>query len=62
MFCAVNTIEPFILNLATIDLFNADEEWAKTRRPAELAKIETRFAALSKRLSKHEGDFEERAA
>jgi glutathione S-transferase len=53
MFCAVNTIEPFIINLATIDLFNADEEWAKTRRPAELAKIETRFAALSERLSKH---------
>jgi hypothetical protein len=24
MFSAVNTIEPFILNLATIDLFNAD--------------------------------------
>jgi glutathione S-transferase len=42
MFRAVNTIEPFIINLATIDLFNADEEWAKTRRPAELAKIETR--------------------
>jgi glutathione S-transferase len=59
MFCALNTIEPSIINLVTIDLFNADQEWAKTRRPEELTKIETRFAVLSERLSKHdylEGD------
>lgn len=59
MFCALNTIEPSITNLATIDLFNADKEWAKTRRPDEVAKIETRFAALNERLSQQdylEGD------
>jgi glutathione S-transferase len=43
MYCALNTIEPSVLNVATIDLFNADQDWAKARRPAELGKVETRF-------------------
>jgi glutathione S-transferase len=51
MFAALNTIEPYIANLTTIDLFNADQEWAKTRRPAELEKVQTRLAALSQQLA-----------
>jgi len=54
MFAALNTLEPYIVNLTTIDLFNADEEWAKTRRPAELARVETRLAALSDWLGRRE--------
>jgi glutathione S-transferase len=50
MFAAVNTLEPYIANLAMIDLFNADEAWAKTRRPAELAKVQMRLSALDERL------------
>src|SRR5438034_3991009 len=33
MFAALNTMEPRIQNLAEIDLFHAEEEWAKLRRP-----------------------------
>lgn len=59
MFCALNTIEPFVTNLAVIDLFNADQEWAKKRRPAEFERIASRFATLNERLGKQnylEGD------
>jgi glutathione S-transferase len=33
MFAALNSVEPHIANLTTIDLFNPNEEWAKLRRP-----------------------------
>ncbi len=51
MYSALNTVEPPVLNVTTIDLFNADQDWAKMRRPAELAKVETRFTALNERLA-----------
>jgi len=54
MFSALNTIEPSVLNVVTIDLFNADQDWAKTRRPAELAKVVSRFVALNERLGKQD--------
>jgi glutathione S-transferase len=34
MFAALNSVEPHVQNLATIDLFFPNEEWAKLRRPA----------------------------
>lgn len=54
MFSALNSIEPYVLNVVTIDLFNADQDWAKTRRPAELAKVVSRFVALNERLGKQD--------
>ena len=33
MFAALNSVEPHVQNLTTIDLFFANEEWAKLRRP-----------------------------
>jgi glutathione S-transferase len=33
MFAALNSVEPHVQNLTTIDLFFANEEWAKARRP-----------------------------
>jgi glutathione S-transferase len=47
MFAAVNSIEPYIANLTAIDFFNADQDWAKARRPAELARVELRLNALT---------------
>lgn len=47
MFAALNSIEPHIQNLTAIDLFHADQDWAKTRRPAALQMAETRLKALS---------------
>jgi glutathione S-transferase len=32
-YAALNSVEPALQNLAAIDLFYADEEWAKLRRP-----------------------------
>ncbi len=54
MYSALNTVEPSVLNVVTIDPFNADQDWARTRRPAELAKVEVRFAALNERLGRQD--------
>ena len=33
LFAAMNSVEPHVAELATIDLFNADKDWARARRP-----------------------------
>ena len=50
LIAALNSIEPFAMNLAAIDLFYADEEWAKLRRPGAEAFVQRRLDALSKAL------------
>src|SRR5262249_27833478 len=47
MFAALNTVEPRIQNLAEIDLFYAEEDWAKLRRPAAVEAARTRLATLA---------------
>lgn len=47
MFAALNSIEPRVQQLAEIDLFNADQDWAKARRPAVLEALTKRLTALS---------------
>jgi glutathione S-transferase len=47
MFAALNSVEPHIQNLTAIDLFHAEEDWAKQRRPAALKFAQTRLTALS---------------
>jgi glutathione S-transferase len=47
---ALNSIEPFVMNVATIDLFHADQEWARLRRPGAVEFVQRRLAALSKSL------------
>lgn len=47
MFTALNSIEPHIQNLTAIDLFHADQDWAKTRRPAAQQLVQTRLTSLS---------------
>ena len=47
---ALNSIEPFVMNVALIDLFYADQEWAKLRRPSAEAFVRHRLASLSKAL------------
>ena len=47
---ALNSIEPFVLNVAVIDLFYANEEWAKLRRPGAVEFAQKRISALSKSL------------
>ena len=49
-FAALNSIEPQLQNLVEIDLFNADQDWAKARRPAVLARVKARLADLATAL------------
>lgn len=44
---ALNSIEPMIGELNSIDIFHADEEWARLRRPGVEASIRTRLGRLS---------------
>jgi glutathione S-transferase len=50
LIAALNSIEPFVMNVAVIDLFYADQEWAKLRRPGAVQFLQRRLAALSKAL------------
>jgi glutathione S-transferase len=47
---ALNSVEPFLLNVALIDLFYVNEAWAKLRRPGAVAFAQKRLSALSKSL------------
>ncbi|MGD0501477.1 MAG: glutathione S-transferase family protein [Steroidobacteraceae bacterium] len=47
---ALNSIEPFMMNVAVIDLFYAQEEWAKQRRPGAVEFVQRRLSSLSKSL------------
>ena len=54
LFAALNSIEPAIQNLAEIDLFHAEEDWAKARRPGAEAFVRQRLGQLSERLNGHD--------
>lgn len=44
---ALNSVEPAISELANIDIFNPDAEWAKLRRPGAEARVRDRLARLA---------------
>lgn len=50
MFAALNTVEPPIQNLAAIDLFFADQDWAKARRPGAEEMVQKRLGDLAASL------------
>jgi len=50
LIAALNSIEPFMLQVALIDLFYKDEEWAKLRRPGAVEFVQRRLSALAKSL------------
>ena len=54
VFAALNSIEPHIWQLALIDIFYPNEEWAKLRRPSALKFAEERLDALAARLGDNE--------
>jgi glutathione S-transferase len=47
LFAAMNSVEPQIANLASIDLFHSDEEWARLRRPGAVEAVHGRLSKLS---------------
>jgi len=50
LIAALNSIEPFVMNVALIDIFYANEEWAKLRRPGAVEFVQRRLQALSRTL------------
>lgn len=54
MFAALNSVEPHVQHLVSIDLFHAREEWASLRRPGALAMVETRLNAVAIALADRE--------
>ena len=50
LIAALNSIEPFVMDVARIDIFYADQEWAKQRRPGAVEFARKRLAGLSKAL------------
>jgi glutathione S-transferase len=50
MFAALNSIEPSVQELVALDLFFANEEWAKMRKPMVTERVKTRLSDLAKAL------------
>jgi glutathione S-transferase len=50
LIAALNSLEPFIMNVALIDIFYQNEEWAKLRRPGAVEFAQKRLRALSTSL------------
>jgi glutathione S-transferase len=50
LIAALNSIEPHIMNVALLDLFYADQEWAKLRRPSAVEFARHRLNSLAKAL------------
>ena len=50
LIAALNSIEPYMMQLATIDIFAAGEEWARLRRPGVVEMIDKRLSRLSDAL------------
>jgi glutathione S-transferase len=50
LIAALNSIEPHIMNVAVIDLFHADKEWAKLRRPSAVDFARHRLGSLAAAL------------
>jgi len=50
MFAALNTVEPVILELATVRLLEGDKPWSKERLPLVVDRVRDRLRQLSARL------------
>ena len=50
LIAALNSIEPFVMQVASIDLFFKDEDWAKLRRPSAVQFAEWRLKCLAGNL------------
>jgi glutathione S-transferase len=54
LYAALNSVEPHVSNLGNIDIFYADQAWAKARRPDQEAFTRMKLASLARRLSGRE--------
>jgi len=54
MFAALNSVEPSISFLISLDVFNVDKPWAMEARPTVEALVKTKLGHLARRLSGRE--------
>lgn len=47
LFAAYNSVEPMLFELGNVDIFSAEEEWAKLRRPGLIEFIQGRLGRLN---------------
>ena len=50
LIAALNSVEPMILELLNIDIFNRGQDWTRERRPQVIEKIEARLKLLADAL------------
>ena len=50
LFCAMNSIDPYVMNQVTCELFARDDEWATLRQPAQTEMMERRLRQLGEAL------------
>ncbi len=50
MFAALNSVEPAVMMLCDLDLFNPGASWAEERRPALVQQVQTRLADVERAL------------
>jgi glutathione S-transferase len=57
---ALNSVEPYVMDIARVDLFEVDQPWSAPRRPAVVAMVRRRLEDLAAALGDRaylEGDF-----
>ena len=54
LIAALNSVEPAIMELATIDIFRAGQQWTKERRPQVIENIQSRLKHLADALGDSE--------
>ncbi len=54
LIAALNSVEPFVIQLVTIDIFARGEEWARLRRPGVIEMIQARLSRLAAALGEKE--------
>ncbi|TPG20030.1 glutathione S-transferase family protein [Sphingomonas koreensis] len=50
LIAALNSVDPFVMQLAVVDIFEADQPWSAMRRPAVIEALSGRLAGLSRAL------------
>ncbi len=54
VFAAVNSVEPSLQNLAEVDFFHPEKDWAKARRPVVVESVKRRLGALADALGERD--------
>jgi glutathione S-transferase len=50
LIAALNSVEPWVMQLAVVDVFEADRDWSKSRRGKVIEDLDVRLGDLSKTL------------